>query len=227
MARKIEHSRTAKGEAATETLALLLHIVDNILAQPSNPKRRRIRLSNDKFDPAVGKCTAAMDFLMNLGFCLYPSSEPEYIACPIVYISRFTDAHYALGGTKASLPNTPGVFNPFVSSIGAAGQVASAPRLTEKGLAEKEAFAKELERHKELLKTGGTKPGTMDLNPKVFRQGSASGGVPRIEDVVKELNGRSELLDQDDDFELVRTLPHLDHIMEVSLHIRLKPNLVA
>lgn len=44
--------------------------------------------------------------------------------------------------------------------------------------------------------------------------------MPRIEDVVKELNGRSELLDQDDDFELVRTLPHLDHSMEVSHQIK-------
>ncbi|KAF4708152.1 hypothetical protein FOZ62_004553 [Perkinsus olseni] len=206
MARKINTGSSAEGDEAgsADTLPLLLQIVDNILAQPSNPKRRRIRLRNQKFSTAVGGCKDAMEFLKSLGFHLYPPQDPQYVACPVVYISRFTDAHYALGGTKASLPNTPGVFNPFVSSIGAAGQVASAPRLTEKGLAEKEAFAKELEQQKLLLKTGGTKPGTMDLNPKVFRQGSATAGMPRIEDVVKELNGRSELLDQDDDFELIK-----------------------
>ncbi|KAF4663108.1 hypothetical protein FOL47_005907 [Perkinsus chesapeaki] len=194
-----------KGDKVDETITLLLHIVDNILAQPSNPKRRRIRLENPKFDLAVGECPEAMQFLKALGFSTYPSKYPQFIACPVVYISRFTDAHYALGGTKATLPNTPGVFNPFVSSIKASGQVASAPRLTEKGLAEKEAFSKELEHQKHLLKTGGTKPGTMELNPKVFRQGSSSSnGMPRIEDVVKELNSRSELLDEADDFELIK-----------------------
>jgi len=64
---------------AADAVKVLLKIVDNIIADPSNPKRRRLRLRNKVIRERIANRTGAKEFLAAIGFTSVPdrpSTDP-------------------------------------------------------------------------------------------------------------------------------------------------------
>eukprot|EP00940_MAST-03C_sp_MAST-3C-sp2_P000864 g864.t1 len=62
---------------ATKTMKVLLKIVDNILADPMNPKKRKLRLKNRLIQTRVVARPGAQDFLASIGFISSSESSTD------------------------------------------------------------------------------------------------------------------------------------------------------
>ena len=117
-----------------ECLQTLITVIGNILTDPHSVKFRQLKLANPKFQQNVGRWTSAIGLLRATGF--EQVAGEDLLRCEVVYLSRFTDMHHAIGsaiaetgmGTKPAIPISAGAFNPFKSSITNAGDTFGAPK---------------------------------------------------------------------------------------------------
>mmetsp|Transcript_54644 Transcript_54644/g.162648 ORF Transcript_54644/g.162648 Transcript_54644/m.162648 type:complete len:379 (+) Transcript_54644:60-1196(+) len=177
--RLVQIPETADREDAVQTLFKLVH---GVLAAPEEPKKRRVRKSNETFHRKVGRYSAGLDFLRGCGFVDTDGSEIEgeeaqgpMLFMPVAYLARLTDAHHTLARAAQqagiAVPPLPGNgFNPFLSS-GSSAEWAEADHVRE----EVRRLQHELERRVESAPQ-------VELRPTVFWLGAGR----RLEEVVLE-----------------------------------------
>jgi hypothetical protein len=114
----------ADRESAFQTL---FKIIDNVIAAPTDVKKRRLKKGNEVFQQKVGRHDAAMIFLRASGFV--DGDDPDageegrntLLTMPVAFIVRLTDAHHSLAAAaeQAWIPAPPlpvcPVFNPYAS----------------------------------------------------------------------------------------------------------------
>nr|CAJ20610.1 hypothetical protein TgIb.1370c [Toxoplasma gondii RH] len=161
-------------------LRTLFTVIDGVLAQPSNPKKRRLRKANSSFHSQVGQFRAAVRVMEAAGFCEGKMRDPasglldDFWVMDTAYVMRLTDAHHLLAqlAEHAGVPAPPlpsSGFNPYSSSIVSASGTSLSQVAGQHGQMRKieNAQLKEKIRQREqLLETGGGEE--VPLSPAVY-----------------------------------------------------------
>jgi len=176
-----------------EALETLFKVVDNVLKEPSDVKKRRLKKRNEVFHRKVGRHNCAVQFLRAVGFD--DGDDPDVgedgrgalLFMPVAYIVRLTDAHHSLadaarqaGLPAPALPHCP-VFNPYAShrqGLDPTRQV----KVPSAYSAEAERVAQEIKDREASLKAKVDQAAPVPLRPSVFW--AAAGR--RLEEVVRE-----------------------------------------
>lgn len=119
------------GEEREEAIATLFKLVDGVLGNPDDAKKRRVKKANPTFHRKVGQHPAALQFLYAAGF--QDADDPDddedagkdaLLAMRVAYLTRLTDAHHLLAQTAKeaglsapSLPFSAGTFNPYQANF--------------------------------------------------------------------------------------------------------------
>jgi hypothetical protein len=166
-----------------EAVSTLFKLIDNVLSDPTNAKKRQVKKSNEAFHRKVGRHDSATQFLRSVGFM----DSDDALSMPVAYIARLTDAHHSLASAaqQAGLPAPPlphcPVFNPY-SASSTAMDTTRAPKAPKSYQDEAERVAKELRDKEAALKAKVESASPVPLNASVFW--SAAGR--RLEEIVRE-----------------------------------------
>ncbi|CBZ49866.1 conserved hypothetical protein [Neospora caninum Liverpool] len=167
-------------EALAGVLRTLFTVIDGVLAQPSNPKKRRLRKANPSFHNQVGRFRAAVRVMEAAGFCEGKMRDPtsgdldEFFVMDTAYVMRLTDAHHLLAqlATHAGVPVPPlpsTGFNPYSSSIVSASGTSLSQVAGKHGQMRKMENAQlkeKIKQREQLLQTGGGEQ--VPLAPAVY-----------------------------------------------------------
>ncbi|PFH31841.1 PUB domain-containing protein [Besnoitia besnoiti] len=167
-------------EALAGVLRTLFTVIDGVLAQPSNPKKRRLRKANATFHNQVGRHRAAVQVMEAAGFCEGKMRDPasgaleDFYVMDTAYVMRLTDAHHLLSqlaphaGVEA--PPLPSAgFNPYSSSIVSASGTSYrqiAGKHADQRLVESSKLKEKIKEREQLLQTGGGEE--VPLAPAVY-----------------------------------------------------------
>jgi len=193
--RLVQIPETADREDAVQTLFKLVH---GVLAAPEEPKKRRVRKSNETFHRKVGRYSAGLDFLRGCGFVDTDGSEIEgeeaqgpMLFMPVAYLARLTDAHHTLarsaqqvGMTVPSLPGSS--FNPYQSSV--RNMDSSSAKASSAWKTEADQVREEVKKRQRELREKVDSAPPVDLRPTAFWLSAGR----RLEEVVQEAAASAE-----------------------------------
>lgn len=178
-----------------EAVQTLFKLLDGVLANPEDPKKRKIRKSNEVFKRKAGRHPGAIEFLNCCGFL--DSDDPEapegeqlggLLFMPVAYVARLTDAHHTLarcaeevGLTAPPLPASKG-FNPFQSSVRTTDSSAKNPKAPDQWKSEADRLRDEVKKRQRELEEKVHATPAVDLRPSAFWLSAGR----RLEDVVRE-----------------------------------------
>lgn len=182
-----------------EAFATLFKLVDSILAAPEEPKKRRLKKSNETFHRKVGRFSAAIDFLRGAGF--FEGDDPDVegeggrealLFMPVAYLMRLTDAHHTLARAAQevglAVPALPGSgFNPYTSSVNSADTTRTA-KAPESWKGEAEQLRDEVKKRQRELKEKVETAPPIDMQPSAFWLAAGR----RLEEVVRETASAEE-----------------------------------
>lgn len=179
----------ADRDEAVQTIFKLMH---GVLASPEDPKKRKVRKSNETFNRKVGRHTAALDFLRAAGFLVCDDPDaPEgegvggLLHMRVAYLARLTDAHHTLAQASQqaglTVPPLPGGgFNPYQSNVQLA-DTTRATKVPEGWKTEAERVRDEVKkRQREMVEKVREAP-PVDLQPTTFWLSAGR----RLEDVIR------------------------------------------
>mmetsp|Transcript_38135 Transcript_38135/g.89406 ORF Transcript_38135/g.89406 Transcript_38135/m.89406 type:complete len:402 (+) Transcript_38135:118-1323(+) len=183
-----------------EAVLTLFKLVDAVLADPTNLKKRRVKKQNATFHSKVGRHEGAIDFLRTAGFldCDDPEVEGDagkqaLLCMDIAYLTRLTDAHHALAqvaiasGVQAPPLPSGGGFNPY-SAISQAVDTTRKAKAPEAWKSEAEKVREEVRQKERELKELVDSAPPVDLKPTAFWLASGR----RLEEVVKDQQAMEE-----------------------------------
>jgi len=176
-----------------EAIQTVFKLIDGVLAAPEDPKKRRVRKSNEVFHRKVGRHPPAVDFLRGAGFIDAPDPDAPsaedvgLLLMPIAYISRITDAHHALAmvaseaGIAAPLLPKSGTFNPFQSNCQAT-DTTHRTAASDSWKSEADRVREEVKRKQTEIKDKIQQAPPVDMRPTAFWLAAGR----RLDDVVRE-----------------------------------------
>jgi len=183
-------------DAAINTLFKLIH---NVLGEPDNAKKRRLKKGNEVFHNKVGRHPAALDFLRAAGFrdADDPDQEDDkgkdaLLVMPIAYTLRLTDAHHNLTAVaqQAGLqpPPMPGSgFNPYSSVVQAVDTTRSA-KAPDAWKSQADAVRDEVRKRERELQQEVEQAPDVELRPAAFWLSAGR----RLEEVIREADREAE-----------------------------------
>mmetsp|Transcript_18369 Transcript_18369/g.33290 ORF Transcript_18369/g.33290 Transcript_18369/m.33290 type:complete len:397 (+) Transcript_18369:70-1260(+) len=177
-----------------DAIMTVFKLIDGVLAEPQNLKKRRVKKQNATFHQKVGRHEGAIDFLRVSGFM--DADDPEIegedarqalLCMDIAYITRLTDAHHALaqvaktvGLVPPMLPSSGG-FNPYSATVQARDTTRSA-KAPEAWKSEAERVREEVRQKERELKEIVDSAPEVALRPTAFWLSAGR----RLEEVVRE-----------------------------------------
>eukprot|EP00929_Paragymnodinium_shiwhaense_P013706 TRINITY_DN121553_c0_g1_i1.p1 TRINITY_DN121553_c0_g1~~TRINITY_DN121553_c0_g1_i1.p1 ORF type:complete len:429 (-),score=99.67 TRINITY_DN121553_c0_g1_i1:65-1351(-) len=209
----------------SDAVGTLFKLIDGILASPEEPKKRRVRKSNEVFHRKVGRHGAALEFLRAAGFV--DGDDPDtpgeagrngLLSMPVAYMSRITDAHHALarcaqeaGLPAPALPTVGGeAFNPYASNrqaVDSANQMAA----NNQWKTEADRIREEVKRKEKQDKEKVEQAAPVDLKASAFWLSAGR----RLEEIIREANELNPSEDRaTDNAILVEQLSHVKNALQ-------------
>lgn len=178
-----------------EVISTLFKLIHNVLGDPENPKKRRIKKANESFNKKVGRHKAAIEFLRAAGF--RDGDDPDegkdaLLIMPIAYTLRLTDAHHNLTALaqQAGLtaPPMPGSgFNPYSSVVQAVDTTRSA-KAPESWKSQADSVRDEVRKRERELQDQVAQAPAVELRPNAFWLSAGR----RLEEVIREADREAE-----------------------------------
>ncbi|CAE7397482.1 unnamed protein product [Symbiodinium sp. CCMP2592] len=178
-----------------EVINTLFKLIHNVLGDPENPKKRRIKKANESFNKKVGRHKAAIEFLRAAGF--RDGDDPDegkdaLLIMPIAYTLRLTDAHHNLTALaqQAGLtpPPMPGSgFNPYSSVVQAVDTTRSA-KAPESWKSQVDSVRDEVRKRERELQDQVAQAPAVELRPNAFWLSAGR----RLEEVIREADKEAE-----------------------------------